>query len=133
MTKRIISGIVCALLLIAVMFLSTIWPFSLNLSVAVVSFFSVYEILALKKEQKLNSLAVISYIFSLIRPLIGPGVKWHLAIYIYTISCFIISMERFRNKKFWQKFWNIFIAPVARYCMVVRYRCLFFGKKIWKK
>ena len=100
MTKRIISGIVCALLLIAVMFLSTIWPFSLNLSVAVVSFFSVYEILALKKEQKLNSLAVISYIFSLIRPLIGPGVKWHLAIYIYTISCFIISMERFiKNKK----------------------------------
>ena len=100
MTKRIISGIVCALLLIAVMFLSTIWPFSLNLSVAVVSFFSVYEILALKKEQKLNSLAVISYIFSVIRPLIGPGVKWHLAIYIYTISCFIISMERFiKNKK----------------------------------
>ena len=100
MTKRIISGIVCALLLIAVMFLSTIWPFSLNLSVAVVSFFSVYEILALKKEQKLNSLAVISYIFSVIRPLIGPGVKWHLAIDIYTISCFIISMERFiKNKK----------------------------------
>lgn len=100
MTKRIISGIVCALLLIAVMFLSTIWPFSLNLSVAVVSFFSVYEILALKKEQKLNPLAVISYIFSVIRPLIGPGVKWHLAIYIYTISCFIISMERFiKNKK----------------------------------
>ena len=100
MTKRIISGIVCALLLIAVMFLSAIWPFSLNLSVAVVSFFSVYEILALKKEQKLNSLAVISYMFSVIRPLIGPGVKWHLAIYIYTISCFIISMERFiKNKK----------------------------------
>ena len=100
MTKRIISGIVCALLLIAVMFLSAIWPFSLNLSVAVVSFFSVYEILALKKEQKLNLLALISYMFSVIRPLIGPGVKWHLAIYIYTISCFIISMERFiKNKK----------------------------------
>ena len=100
MKKRILSGIICALLLIAVMFLSTIWPFSLNLSVALVSFFSVYEIINLKKESKLNFLSVISYIFSIIRPIIGPGVKWHLAIYIYTIACFIISMERFiKNKK----------------------------------
>ena len=100
MTKRITSGIVCSLILIAVMFLSTVWPFSLNLSVALVSFFSVYEIIALKKEQKLNSLAIISYIFSAVRPIIGPGVRWHLAIYIYTIACFIISMGRFvKNKK----------------------------------
>ena len=99
MTKRIVSGLICTLLLI-VMFLSTLFPYSLNLAVSIVSLCCINEIIILKKEFKFSYFYVISAIFSTVRPLIGPGTKWQVSLYFYSLSCIIIAMTRFvKNKK----------------------------------
>lgn len=114
LTKRISSGLFCTLLLVLVMFLSTIWPFVLNLAVAVVSFFCINEILDLKKENKKKILSIISIAFSITRPLIGAGKKWQALIYFYAVFCFIIAMFRFaKNKKkksSYKSVWNVWFV-----------------------
>ena len=100
LTKRLASGIICALLLVAIMFLTNMWPFALNIAVAIVSFCSINELLILKKEDKFSIFFLISSLFSTVRPLVGPGTYWQASVYFYTMACFIISMLRFiKNKK----------------------------------
>ncbi len=100
MTKRIASGLICTLLLIIVMFLSTVFPFSLNLAVSIVSFFCINEIMTLKKERKLSYFYIMSALFSTIRPLLGAGTRWQVSLYLYSLTCFVVAMARFiKNKK----------------------------------
>lgn len=100
MTKRVVSGLICTLLLIVVMFSSTVFPFSLNLAVSIVSLCCVNEIMILKKECKFSYFYVISIIFSTVRPLVGAGTKWQVSLYLYGLTCLIIAMTRFiKNKK----------------------------------
>jgi len=99
LTKRVVSGLMCALLLFSVIALSNFWSFSLNLAVAVISCLAVYEIISLKKEFKFDLLSIFSIIFSFIKPLFGQGTKWKIALYLYAIVCFFLAMDRFIKQK----------------------------------
>lgn len=100
MTKRVMSGFLCAFFLLLVMFLSTFYPFALNLAVSIVCAISSYELLLIKNELKISLLSVSSILFSVARPLFGGGTKLKAFLYVYMIICFVISMERFiKNKK----------------------------------
>ena len=100
LTKRIISGIICALFLFLVVFLSYIYPFSLNIFISIISVLASCEILILKKEFNFSLLSISSIIFSSIRSFVGPGTRWRAIMYTYMVICFIISMERFiKNRK----------------------------------
>ena len=100
MTLRVASGIVGSILMISIMFLSIIWPFSLNLAIALVSCCSVCELIILKKEPKFEILSISSVLFSICRSLLGPGTIWQMSMYLYTLVCLIIAITRFiKNKK----------------------------------
>lgn len=112
MTKRIISGIMCALLFFLIIFLSYEYPITLNLVVSIVSILSSCELLILKKEFKFNVLSISSIIFSSTRTFVGRGTRWNAIIYSYMIICLIVSMERFiKNRKRspdeYKSVWNV--------------------------
>ena len=112
MTKRIISGIICALLFFLIIFLSYEYPITLNLVVSIVSILSSCELLILKKEFKFNVLSISSIIFSSTRTFVGRGTRWNAIIYSYMIICLIIAMERFiKNRKRspdeYKSVWNV--------------------------
>lgn len=112
LTKRIISGIICALLFFSIIFLSHKYPITLNLVVSIVSILSSCELLILKKEFKFNVLSISSMIFSSTRTFVGRGTRWNAIIYSYMIICLIVSMERFiKNRKRspdeYKSVWNV--------------------------
>ena len=100
LTKRIISGIMCALFFFLVIFLSYMYPITLNLVVSVVSILSSCELLILKRELKFNILSISSIIFASTRTFVGKGTRWNAILYTYMIICLVIAMERFiKNRK----------------------------------
>ncbi len=124
--KRISSGVLCAVSLFLVVFISSRFPYTLNLVVSLLSCLSSCELLKIRKEFKFSFFSICSIIFSSLRALVGPGTKWHAFLYVYMLICFIISMKRFiKNRKCppseFKSVWNIcfvfFLNVVVSMCL----------------
>lgn len=126
MLRRIVSGILCSISLFLVVFVSSKFPYTLNIVVSSLSCLSTCELLMIRKEFKLGSFSVCSIIFSSLRALVGPGTRWHACLYIYMLVCFVVSMKRFiKNRRCspseFESVWNIcfvfFLNVVVSVCL----------------
>lgn len=97
MAIRTISGILGGLIVIIVLIFNNTLPFLLNIAVSIVCGFSTYEIFSVMGLNKLFRISVPSLIFSMLLPLIGEGLIWQGAWFIY--SFFIFGILLLLDKK----------------------------------
>ncbi|MDR1364372.1 MAG: phosphatidate cytidylyltransferase [Oscillospiraceae bacterium] len=103
MLKRIISGLVCAILFAFLMILSSYYTWVLNISVAIITILAVAEILLLNGELKFSALSVVSLLFAPIKAILGNGAIWKLAMYSYILASLIFIMKQFITNRHSEK------------------------------
>lgn len=96
MLKRTVSGLIGVVLVLALLMFNQSIPMLLNVIVALVCACATYEIFSAMGIYKMLEVTLPSIIFSMVMPILGCGLVWQVAWYLYTfiIFCTLVFLHR---------------------------------------
>lgn len=92
MNTRIISGVLGAIFVFAVLVFNTHFVLLINILLSIISFLSVSEVFNVMGISKVRSVTIPTFLFSIIVPLFNVFMVHQISLYVYTMVMFLVMI-----------------------------------------